>query len=71
VEFGRFELVAACLDGTLKFFDFDMSEPVQITKLPPGCVVNKKLFLVLVKDKLVAGGCYLDADEVLLTMRCG
>lgn len=70
VNFGRYELVAACLDGTLKFFDFDMAEAVQVTKMPPGCIVSKKLFINIVEDKLVAGGCYLDADEVLLTMQC-
>eukprot|EP00703_Trepomonas_sp_PC1_P000635 JAP95971.1 WD40 domain-containing protein [Trepomonas sp. PC1] len=70
LESGRFELIAACLDGTINFLDFDIADPVQTTKLPPGCLVGKKLFLSLCGNKLVAGGCYLDADEVLLTMAC-
>ncbi|CAL6019133.1 WD40_repeat protein [Hexamita inflata] len=39
--------------------------------MPPGCVIKGKLFVDVHGDRLIAGGCYMDADEVLLCMRMG
>ncbi|CAL6019647.1 WD40_repeat protein [Hexamita inflata] len=68
---GRYEIVTSNLDGTIRFFDFDVQDPVQIVKMPPGCVIKGKLFVDVHGDRLIAGGCYMDADEVLLCMRMG
>ena len=46
-----------------------MQEPVQIIKMPPNCLVKGKLFVDLKGDKLTAGGCVMDADEVILCMK--
>ena len=69
IDGGRYELVCACLDGTVKFYDFDVNEAVQVVKMPPGCLLKGKLFVDVYQNKLVAGGCYMEADEVLLCMQ--
>lgn len=61
--------MSACLDGTLKFYDFDLDGCVNQIKMPAGCIVQNKLFVDCQAGHLVAGGCVLDGDEVLLEMQ--
>ncbi|KAH0572339.1 WD40 repeat protein [Spironucleus salmonicida] len=71
VDHGRHELVCGCLDNTVKFFDFDVNEAVQVAELPRNCLQNGKMFCGLNGDRIVAGGATMDGDEVLALMREG
>jgi len=73
VPCGRYEVAATCLDGVIRFFDFDVQEPVQEVLLPEGVYVGPraKYLLSLTEDRLVAAGCEFGGDEVMMVMEAG
>lgn len=73
VPVGRYELACACVDGLLRFFDFDVEEPVQSIALPASVFVNHKgRYMIDCNDKmLISAGCETEGDEVIMSLVCG
>lgn len=73
VPVGRYELACACVDGLLRFFDFDVDAPVQAIALPSSVFVNHKgRYMIDCNDKvLISAGCETEGDEVIMSLVCG
>lgn len=73
VPCGRYEVAATCLDGVIRFFDFDVQEAVQEVLLPESVYVGPRAryLLTLTEDRLVAAGCECEGDEVMMLMEAG
>lgn len=70
VPCGRYEVAAACVDGVIRFYDFDVQDPVQEVALPEGVCANKKGRYVfdLTGQSIVTAGCECEGDEVIMTL---
>ncbi|TNJ26561.1 WD40 repeat protein [Giardia muris] len=72
VPTGRYELVCACVDGCVRFYDFDVADPVQEIYVPQDIFVNHRgrYLLACNANALVSAGCETEGDEVLMTLAC-